>query len=188
MAYAIYQDLQDRIGFVLTPDEQTLVTNLISEAESLIDFYIGKNFNENEAETDVFDGAEEITQWTLRQKPLVSVTSVVFNDNTLVVDTDYAVYTDSSTIKFIRTLDAYKKKNVVITYVWGYANVPHAIRNICLEMVSKSFISYQAMKNLKGADKITIGDITTSFTKEVMLTPKIERMLDRFRSVSLRVI
>jgi hypothetical protein len=188
MAYAIYQDLQDRLGFTLEPDEQNLVTQLIREAESFIDFYTGKNFNENDAETDVFDGAEDITQWTVRYKPLISVTSIVFNGNTLTVDTDYAVYLESSTIRFNTTLDSYDRQNVTITYKWGRTDVPPAIRNICLEMVSKSFICYQDMKNLKGADKITIGDITTSLTKEVMLTPKIERMLDRFRSVSLRVI
>ena len=188
MVYATYHDLENRLGFTLEPDEQSLVTQLIAEAESHIDYYTGKNFNNNPNELDVFDGAAEISQWTVRFKPLNVVNSVTLNNNVLTVGEDYAVYTNSSTIKFISALNADDLQNVEIDYDWGYATVPSAIKNICLEMVQMSFSQYLAFKNLKGADKITIGDITTQFTKQVMLTPAIERMLNPFRSISLRVI
>lgn len=194
MVYAIAQDLQDRLGFDLSEDEQALATQLISEAESHIDFYTGKNFNNNPNAVDTFDGSPEIVAWIVINKPLLSVASVTLNGVTLTVGDDYVVYLDTSTIKFIirldnQNIDANQNlQNVVITYEWGYDTVPATIKNICLEMAQKSFSQYLAYKNLKGADKISIGDISTAFTKELMLTKKIERLLDRFRSVSLRVI
>lgn len=188
MVYATNSDLQERVGFTLSDDEASLVTSLIAEAVGLIDDFTGKNFNDNSNEIEFFDGDKSINQYTVRFKPLTAVNSVKLNDNLLTVNEDYKVYLKLSTIKFKRPLNDDDLQNVEIDYDWGYNTVPPAIKNICLEMVQKSFSQYIAFKNLKGADKILIGDISTEFTKQVMLTPDIERMLSPYRSLSLRVI
>ena len=118
MAYATCQDLQDRLGFILSPDEQALATQLISEADSHIDFYTGKNFNVNEDEIETFDGNKTITQWTLPNKPVTAVSSITLNGRPFTVDVDYLLSLETSTVKFITVLNDQNLRNVVITYNW----------------------------------------------------------------------
>jgi len=180
MAYATLTDIQNRLGITLSTDEQTLVTDLLDFATELIDKYTGRTFT-SVTTTEKFDGNDEETIIYLRHRPIISVTEVKLNGDTLTDDDDYYVYKTQGYIRFYNTTpDDEDPQNIEVTYTYGYSSVPSGIKYACIEMVVKAFDAYRASKQLSGAVRGSIGDFSIAFNPELMLTDEIKKMLDMY--------
>jgi len=138
-----------------TTDTSTALTNraelAIQSASRLIDRLTGRFFY-----TKVLDG-EKLDVYgpsasgvylngDRRNKielpaPIINVTTLTEDDESLTEDTDFYVYNpsgfgDSYILKDNNGLWTYSQKAIVISATIGYATTPYEIRNICLEMAA----------------------------------------------------
>ena len=180
---ATVKDVVDRLGATLNNAEKNLVQSLIERAEAIIEQFTGRDFSSHE-KTAKIDGNKELEFWYVPDKPLISVTSIISDGDTLVEDTDFWVYPDKGYIRFVKgILNDADPRNVVITYKWGYSTIPKGIIHICTEMAINGFNNYRADKMLEGAVSGSFADFNIRFEKKALLSEDLERELYYYREL-----
>jgi len=180
MAYTtaklVQQELRAEKQFSATTNPTIGTVNTwISEASAIIDEQAGSVFASTTYTDEYIDyeGSETIL---LKHAPVVSVTSVSYNNNPLgsslgddwdvkVADTDYSLYENRGELLLL--LNNFKpsegRKRIKVTYVAGYATAPATIQLLATKMVTSRVIESLLNNNVnEGNDggSVSVGSIS----------------------------
>ena len=154
------------------PSLQTM-NRWIDETMDWIDNKSGRKWSSTSC-TEVIDynGEETIT---LRNAPILSVTSVLYSSSALgsdsyslsvskVEDEDYAVYLDSGEIDVLSNwAPTPGKKRISITYNYGYSTVPYRIQELATKKVAARVIDTLLAKDVnekQSGKSVSVGSIS----------------------------
>lgn len=176
MAYTtetlIEQELGEQFDANSTPNS-TAITQWINEAQAEIDLITGTSFTTNTATDEYHDFPENGSVFMTKNRPVVSVTSMAFNENGLGYaanwvsltegyQNDYLLYKDTGRILIhsrSHTIPS-GNQNIKITYVWGRSAVPATIQKLATLMVVERILD-QKMKQVRKKNPLdmTLGEI-----------------------------
>lgn len=123
MAFATIADIQARLGWPLTPEEETKVQAFIDDCTVLIEDYCGKDFERRTNET--FQLITDVGCWLpipRRYLPYLTVTSVAYEDGVPLEDWEYSsggIYIYPGWLP---------GKLVTVTGSWGYTTLPAVLK------------------------------------------------------------
>lgn len=123
MALATVEDVQKRLGWPLTPEEEVRIQEFIDDCTVLIEDYCGKDFERRTDES--FHLVSNVGCWLPvppRYLPYLSVTSVAYEDGVPLEGWQY-------TGKSLYLYPGWETGRVVtVTGSWGYLNLPGVLR------------------------------------------------------------
>lgn len=170
----------------LVLSESALVQSLIGMAQNLVDGYTFTTWGDNTLSSTEKRGTQA---WEdaggydvyVQDVPLVSVTSITYKGKTLTEGTDYWVFPDEDRISFKEgIITDSKPQDLVITYTWGNASVPEAIKQATVQLVVNAFNKYLEYKNIGGAYELRMADFTTRFQPPMFIDESIEQILSPY--------
>ena len=157
---------------------QTHLTNtFIPYVDAAIKRFLGYDV-EQATYTETFDGNEQQDLF-LRHIPVASITSVVEDGNTLTAGNtkDYVHYDNGKLRRIVIRWSGIKPKNVVVTYVGGYASsdIPDQIKLTSARAAARLFMT--SLQTSAKADTGTVSshlsDNTSQTGFDVALTERI---------------
>jgi hypothetical protein len=121
------------LGFATDAAFITAIESLLGDVDIIIDNYTHRQFFEKTAQTEIFDGQEQ-QYFFPTQTPIVSLTKVEYRSNQSaswgeVTLTDFYAYDE---YVYYESRFAYGHKNYRITYTYGYASVPAAVKRAAI--------------------------------------------------------
>lgn len=126
-----------------------------------IEDYIGRTVVAQTETAEKFDG--DGTDILLLKPPVISLTTLINDETTLTVTTDYVLYAGIGKVKLINSTFVEGPQTVSVTYRhgWEAANVPASLKAAALMWAIKRF---QDIKNDRlGVTSKTFGDQTISY-------------------------
>lgn len=206
VSFATAADLADRLGLVLTSNEQSRVTALLALATGLIQEVVGQKIALVTDDTLTMPGTVE-DRITLPERPVVSIESVSLDDVALTEGSDW--YLDGATIYrravvFNPTLGVLDGpfllgsgfgtplQTLTIVYTHGYAAdaIPATAKAICMEAVVRCFVNPGAVARETVGNTSTVYDNMRFSPSGLILTDDERRTLKRkfgARSLSVQV-
>jgi hypothetical protein len=185
MALCTVQNVKDFLKITDT-DKDTLITSLIPAAQSLIEEYCNRLFEQG-AETEYSNGG--VDRICLKRYPLIVAEGTPlkvyedgsrdYGEDTLVDSDDYHVDIDNGIILFDYLLEK-SYGAVKVIYTGGYATVPSAVSQACVELVARK-LKIGMSGDIGLISKGTPGGINISFS-QADLIPEVKIVLDSFRS------
>ena len=167
----------------LVMSESALVQQLLSLAQDLVEEYTWTKWGDNtrtateKLQTYAYDdeGGHDVY---VRNVPLVAVSSITYKGTALVEGTDYWVFPDEDRISFKEgVISDSNPQDLVITYTWGNASVPGAIKQATVQIVVNAYNKYLNYKNLGGAYELRMADFVTRFDPPIFIDESIEKIL-----------
>lgn len=176
------------------------VSRLITEASSVIESYCNRQFGQATfTETHNISGGARVF---LRQRPIVSITSIVTGLPNGSVTLDPSRYTFDARTGEVRGVASnqwfpndggyppdpfgWGFQAIQVVYVAGYGTVPGAVSGRCLAVVNRAAAG---LANMPGMTSKTLGDLSYGFVDWSMfttLTADDRRILAPFRVYSFR--
>ena len=178
LTYALLslEEAQARLGISGNEDLlKSMINSLTVYAENVIGRHIIKR---TEAEVQTFDINEYERAIFLKNYPIVSIASVVENDETLNLTDDYLKYNDEG--KLIRVDNFWYRgySKVVVTYIGGWAECPWDIKEWayqCIEMLYNS-------KGLQNKKSERVGDLAVTYGAGAISALGKDNVLKSYRS------
>ena len=181
-------------------DEAVSCQRAITEASAAIRNYCHQYIELVEDEAVTFDVWAACWRLFLPELPVVSVASVVEDDEALDVDDDYQLANHGQLVRVGRRWPV-GVQIVTVTYTHGYATIPDDIAAVCARAAARRFQAGLKAADSDGVPGITakaLGDFSVSFTSEAgggmgeglmgvsgarMLLLSEKDVLDRYRYV-----
>ena len=169
----IEQEIGEQYDANSIPNSET-ISNWIEEVEAEIDLITGTSFTTNTTTDEYHDYTDNQNYFVVKNRPLLSVTSLAYNENGLGESpswvtltegeaNDFLVYEDQSRIRIHSNNYSipYGHKNIKITYTWGMSSVPKTIQKVATLMVVERILDMKVkeFKN-KSPMGMTIGEIS----------------------------
>ena len=180
MGYCTQTDVERYLNYTFSQNPDPLITDLITRATAIIDQYCKRDFNQHTDQTEYYDG--DGTYWIfLKHIPVISVSSVYIDDD-LVDSDEYVVLTEQGAIRRKEKIWPIGVANIKVTYTYGYASVPDAIKDACTRLVVNMFLKTERWDELKGAQGISIAGINVNYGPEQpILTDEIKEILNFYK-------
>lgn len=162
-------------------DETThldILTEMVASASETVDEFTRRTFSSVRGSGFLTHTNINEKQWlvwtpvfTLREWPVVSVTSLTLNGDSLEAGVDYVLDAGSGICRFIdgSGYPDFKQGTITATYVAGYATVPAIVKQACYRLCSFWF----ARKGLEGVGAVLISDLQETFR-----IPEAQRILN----------
>ena len=171
-------EVKDRLGITVTTYDDIL-TSMINSITAYAENLIGRDIVVREkAIAEKFDIHEYQRAIFLRNYPIVSIESVVDNDETLDITDDYLK--DDDTGKLIRVGNFWNKgyQEVVVTYKGGYSEVPWDIKEWAYQTISLLYRS----KDTHGRKSERVGDLAVTYGQGAISALENDNILKSYRS------
>ena len=181
MAYTTEELIEAELCETFTDSTTPTSANIaswITQAEVQIDLMTQTSFTTNTTTTEYFDISGSQNYYITFNKPLISVTSLEFNENALGTtaswvsltegyENDFLVYPRNSRIRWHSKTYSLPEgnQNGRTTYVWGRSSVPKNVEWLATLLVAERVLGTK-MKNLRfiSAVDITIGQLSVKHT------------------------
>jgi len=163
----------------------SLVADLNEQASETIDLYCGRDFGLHEAVTEKHDGngRERIR---LRGWPVVSVASVAVGGGSLTEDLEYEVDAAGILERVDGATWPVGRRNVSVTYSYGYATPPGAIAGVVEDLVAGALTHAARNRAVKGASSMSMDGYSVAYSelsRLMVLAPEQMQVLDRYRVI-----
>lgn len=154
-----------------TTPTSTEVTNWITDLSGVIADMTGYKYSSNTATSEKHDG-NGTPYIMLNYFPVLTVTSLVVDTDTLVANTDYwlkdadAGIIECLTNPYMRTENnATGQQNITVTYTYGITTISKSLKQLCAVMVALKAISADALANNPGGilKQYSDGDVSLSY-------------------------
>jgi hypothetical protein len=134
MAFATVEDVATAQRKSVDAEDAATVEYLLDVATEMIRGYCNQHITLVEDDEVVLrsEGGKTVL---LPELPVVDVTSVEYEDDAIVLDTDYELW-DNGIIRSLGTIWRYP---LTVVYSHGYATIPDDIRGICVDVVKRAF-------------------------------------------------
>lgn len=186
-AFATYTDLEARLNRTFTSGERAWLTTLLEDASTYLrDDVIGQQVYPQT--TSKFTAYPDGWEVILPAEPVISITSVVRDGVTLVLDSDYT--RRDSTLTF--TSD----EPVDITFTYGYSAAPESLKRWACVLVSQVLIPLEQNLGLTvgGLSSVQIDDFKAAFADAGEMTGitlserNVKLLRDQFGSRNMTVV
>lgn len=189
MAYTtqalIEAELGEQFDANSTPTS-TNITNWISEVEAEIDLVCGTSFTTKTATDEYYDYPENSDYFIVNNKPMIAVTSLYYNSNSLGSTANWVLLTEGYENDFL----VYEKqgkvalhsktynipsgnKNIKITYTYGKSAVPATIQKLATLMVCERIINQKMLQIRKKSPlDMTIGELSIRHSRDAIISQK----------------
>lgn len=164
-------ELSEVIAFlqreISDPDEVVSATRAIEEASGAIREYCHQYIEYVEDEEIKLDGSGR-ERLFLPQQPVVDVSSVVEDGETLADGDDYELGANGVLYR-VGGVWAAGRRNVVIIYSHGYDDLPDTVVAVCARAASRGFqagLKSQSNAGVPGVASKQLGDYAVAFTAE----------------------
>ncbi len=173
--------------------ENALTTLFIPMAQQIIDSYVDHNFLSNTATALLLDGSgKRVLMIQPPYVPVLTVSEVLINGVNVTANIKaYETYLAYQGGVF--TEDYSSRKNVSLTFTYGYAAVPSDVRFVCAQITANILADMLRRKLMpdtvaramqSNSDTVIISGMTKS---TVILTPELQSVLDKYRFSCLDV-
>ena len=137
MAFATYQDLEDRLRVTFTATEQVQAAALLDQATALIKAEANQHIDEVTSDAITVDGTGT-RRIVLPEWPVTAVTSVTEDGTLLTFDDDYK-WTLRGVLIRVAAVWPYDIGNIDVVYTHGHAVTPPALETVCVEMTARAW-------------------------------------------------
>lgn len=145
MAFAIYQDLEDRLRVTFSGAEQVQATALIDAATAIIKAHAGQTIEQVAGDTVTLDGNGQ-SVIALPEVPVTAVASVTVDGEALTFDEDYRWSPNGMLERswggfWGRQFASWgdELQSVVVVYTHGYSVIPDDLRVVCVEVAARAW-------------------------------------------------
>lgn len=187
MAFATYQDLEDRLRVTFTAAEQVQAVALLESATSLIQAAARQVLEQVTGDTVTLDGNGQRIL-TLPQIPVTAVSSVTVDGETLTFDTHYRW---SPNGLLYRTWDGFWGRqfaawgdllqSIVVVYSHGYAAIPDDLRTVCVEVAARAWSTPAGAVRSESIGSYSVTyDTNSATTTGVALTDAEKTIVGRY--------
>ena len=149
--------------------EPAYAKRAIVEAKAAIQNYTNQTIELTIGDVVTLDGQGLGTKLFLPELPVVSVTSIVEEDETLVVVTDYKLGRYGIVHRLVVTSWYPGFSNIVVTYTHGYTTIPQEVQDVCARAASRIYQAGLKSANLEGMVGVlnyTLGDYSINWSSE----------------------
>jgi len=163
------QDVVDVLQRAITDtDEAISCQRAIVEATAAIKNYCHQTVELVEDDAYTFDVWSSCWKLFLPELPVVSVASVVEDEETLDVDDDYQLANYGQLVRVGQRWET-GVQIVTVTYTHGYSTIPDDVAAVCARSAARRFQAGLKAADSDGVPGITakaLGDFSVSFTSE----------------------
>jgi len=189
MVYTTITDVQNYLRTTFsssTTPTDTYVNSLITDIDSEIDALTGTTWTST-ANTEYFDLNQTTNRFIVSKYPLISITSVEYNDYTNTDPTfnpNWVAFDNNRLVgDFIITDKSVSGENKVkIVYNYGHASVPADVKKLATLMVVKQIVASDDVAN-SGTESLSIGSLSLTtnigLNRMLNLDSSIEAQLKR---------
>ena len=176
-------------------DWDALIASLITRMSSFIEDYCGVPFSSTDYTDERYDGLE-FNGGVLRLKnyPIISVASLYddtsrdFQSDALIATDDYVWYADEGVVRMVDGgVFNEGEQNIKITYTAGYTEVPSAIDQVCIELVTAK-LKDRGMSGLVQSEKLGRWSVTYWRGTKIEVSASALEALERYRRKDLHVV
>jgi len=161
----------------------SLAADLIEQASDIVDTHCGRDFTLHEDVAERYDGTGR-DSLRLRGWPVVSVASVVVGGVSLTEDLEYEVDAAGILERVDGATWPVGRRNVSVTYSYGYATPPGAIAGVVEDLVAGALTHAARNRATKGASSMSMDGFSVAYTelsRLMVLAPEQMQILDRYR-------
>lgn len=133
-AFAVANDLAQRLNRTFTIEEENWITTLLEDASTYLRGVIGQDIYPQTVST--FTAYPDSGRIDLPQYPVVSVGAVVRDGVTLVAGTGYTYRPGYITVNCDDPVD--------VTFTWGYVLAPDELKRLACVLVSQALVTLEA--------------------------------------------
>lgn len=179
-----------------TSPADTTVSGWVSDVDAEIDNLLGVSFSSQTA-TQYWDVGTATNKFLVDNYPLISITSVEYNNGTEFSENWVAFNNYRKSGDFIitdKTIGPYKDVAVKAVYEWGYTSVPPEVSHLATLLVVKKIVNSDDVAN-SGTESLSIGSLSITsnigMSRLVNLDRDIDNIVKRIgkkRSLIKRVI
>lgn len=162
---------------------QTLTTTVLVQVSSQIDAYCDRDFAVHEI-TETRNGTGRST-FRLLHYPVIEIDTLTADGVVLTEGTDYVV-SRSGIVERIGTTWRQARRNIEITYTYGYETTPAAVVGICEDIVANALGNVARNVAAKGASSMSMDGYSVAYSelsRVAMLAPEQTAILDRYRRI-----
>lgn len=174
-----------------------LISRLNDRAQSLIDEYCQRDFEQHSGETVKVDGNGR-TELSLPQQaaadglfyPIINLTEVKLNGNALGAS-DYRIKPQPNALsdrnagiierKHARWPEGWE--NIEVTLDWGYSSPPPEVKSIAESLIVDQLLNAVQDSKSSGADSVSMDGYSVTFSQRMRLDDQHKEQLGRFRRV-----
>jgi len=163
-AFCRQADLEDLLQMDLIGHEAAVAAAIV-EASSYIQAYTKQTIERVEDDKVTFDGKGRDRRLFLPQLPVIEVTEVIEDDETLTAGDDYKLGAHGILWR-IGGYWAEGIQNITVTYTHGYATVPNVIAAVCARVAARIYqAGVKAAQNggIAGVQATTLGDYSVTY-------------------------
>tara|TARA_Y100000310_G_scaffold337164_1_gene423539 strand:+ start:1212 stop:1760 length:549 start_codon:yes stop_codon:yes gene_type:complete len=140
MALVTWESIYTYLKIAEDSDDKDLLVQMEVMISAEVEAYCKAFFKATTITDETHDGDGEAALF-LEHRPVISVTTLYIGENVaadLVAADDYEVYNDVGKI-YYSGLFSVGQRNVIVTYVTGFTNVPRDIVRIILQLIAKEY-------------------------------------------------
>lgn len=188
--YCVQADMEKYLNIHLDNDADPAVALWISAASEKIDEYCQQDFSPHTDQEEDYNGKgmwgneewQRHNTLQLKNWPVIDITIVVDNTNTLTEGEDYEIFPEKALIMLTPPSRYFKKKikGIQVTYSYGYATVPKGIADVCTWLVANAFEKRLKFSEAGPAQSINIEGHTVSFPLIEDLPPHLLATLNLY--------
>lgn len=174
-----YQSLRLADAAALT----TLTTTVLEQVSSQVDAYCDRDFDVHEV-TETRNGTGRYT-FRLLNYPVIEIDTLTADGVELVEGTDYVV-SRAGIVERIGTTWREARRNIEITYTYGYEIPPAAVVGIVEDAVANALGNVARNVAAKGASSMSMDGYSVAYSelsRVAMLAPEQLGILDRYRRI-----
>jgi len=163
----------------------SLAADLIEQASDIVDTHCGRDFTLHEDVAERYDGTGR-DSLRLRGWPVVSVASVVVGGVSLTEDLEYEVDAAGILERVDGATWPVGRRNVSVTYSYGYATPPGAIAGVVEDLVAGALTHAARNRATKGASSMSMDGYSVAYSelsRLMVLAPEQMQTLDRYRPI-----
>ena len=189
MGLCTYSDVENIIGATFTTEEQTIINDLIEKVSDFITEYCGRDWQTHTNEIEYHDGeGKGHNVIFLKKYPVTAINYVKEDGTTLTEDDNYVWYSDGRIIKVSNGYEdpdtcywVKKKKAIEVSYNWGVASVPNAIKNLCATIVGRLWLNREKFAESGNATSVNLSGVSVSYQIQNFITDEDKLILNLFR-------
>lgn len=152
--------VEKQLGKTLSVDETTVVENMINQATMYAEKHIGRLIKSRETDaTETFDIEDLTNLITLKNFPIISITSVTEAEEVLTLADDYLKYDDLGQLRRVNVNWVRGYQVLVVVYKGGYATIPEDLAQWCVNLAVTMFQD----KNRGSVKSEKVGDLAVSY-------------------------